>query len=281
MNEPMKLKIISLNIWLGGLLFEEIVEFLKAQDPDILMLQEVFDGKDISLEKRFRAFSVLKNELGYKYSDFAPAFIENIGENQKINQGNAIFSRFAIKNSKTCFYDIPFGERIDQYEYFPVTPRNLQHVTINLADQTQNSVDQVQNLADQTQNEPLLHVLNTQGIWGTHGEDTERRTEMGKVILNEIGNNQPLILAGDFNFNPDTKVVENISKTLESVFKTELVTSFNLARKDLVKDPGYATAAVDMMFVSNDIEIISKSCLNVDISDHLPLVVEVNLVPHQ
>jgi len=267
MNEPMKLKIISLNIWLGGLLFEEIVEFLNVQDPDILMLQEVFDGKDISLEKRFRAFSVLKNELGYQYSDFAPAFIENIGENQKINQGNAIFSKFAIKNSKTCFYDIPFGERIDQYEYFPITPRNLQHVTVNLA--------------DQTQNELLLHVLNTQGIWGTHGEDTERRTEMGKVILSEIGNNQPLILAGDFNFNPDTKVAENISKKLESVFKTELVTSFNLARKDLVKDPGYATAAVDMMFVSNDIEIISKSCLKVDISDHLPLVVEVNLVPHQ
>lgn len=267
MNEPMKLKIISLNIWLGGLLFEEMLGFLKAHNPDILMLQEVFDGKDSSLENRFKSFSVLKNELGFKYSDFAPAFIENIGENQKINQGNAIFSKFPIQNSKTCFYDIPFGERIDQYEYFPVTPRNLQHITVNLADPTQNEV--------------IVHVLNTQGIWGTHGEDTERRTEMGKVILSEIGNNQPLILAGDFNFNPNTKVVADISKSLESVFKTELVTSFNLARKDLFKDPGYATAAVDMMFVSKDIEIISKSCPNVDVSDHLPLIAEVKIAPHQ
>lgn len=37
---------------------------------------------------------------------------------------------------------------------------------------------------------------------------------------------------------------------------------------------GYATAVVDMIFVSGDICVTSKSCPKVDISDHLPLVCE-------
>jgi endonuclease/exonuclease/phosphatase family metal-dependent hydrolase len=40
-------------------------------------------------------------------------------------------------------------------------------------------------------------------------------------------------------------------------------------RKD---NPGYATAAVDMLFVSPGIKIIDRQCPDVDISDHLPVV---------
>ncbi len=43
------------------------------------------------------------------------------------------------------------------------------------------------------------------------------------------------------------------------------------------KDPGYATSAVDVVYVSPEIKIISRDCPNVDISDHLPLVATLDI----
>ena len=40
---------------------------------------------------------------------------------------------------------------------------------------------------------------------------------------------------------------------------------------------GYATAAVDMIFVSPNIKIIEHDCPDVDISDHLPLVTTMSI----
>lgn len=265
MTMSVKLKVISLNLWMGGLLFDEILQFLKQEDPDLILLQEVYNGHEIALKREHRSFTVLQEKLGYEHSHFAPAFLETIENSevgvssQKIEQGNAILSKFPIEAQKTKFYDIPFGDRIDEFEYYSVTPRNLQHVVLNI-----NSAFR-------------LHVLNTQGIWGTHGDDTDRRLKMGDFIVNEVDGKAPLVLAGDFNLNPYTKTVKKIENVLESVFKSSLETSFNLGRKDLEKDPGYATSAVDMMFVSRDIKIISQSCPKVDISDHLPLIVEIEV----
>ncbi len=46
----MKLKVICLNIWIGGIFFDEIVDFLQKEDADILLLQEVYNG-DSSFSK--------------------------------------------------------------------------------------------------------------------------------------------------------------------------------------------------------------------------------------
>lgn len=293
MGMPIKLKVICLNLWMGGLLFDEILEFLKNEDPDLILLQEVYNGHNTSLKRNFRSFSVLEEKLGFKYSHFAPAFLEivdNSAENyienfaagslisgevsmvdapkQKIEQGNAIFSKFPLESQETRFYDVPFGSRIDEFEYYSVTPRNLQHVVIDLSGQDLQSHN--------------FHVFNTQGIWDTHGDDTDRRLKMGDIIVNEVSaclesEKAPLLLAGDFNFNTNTKTVKNIESVLESIFKSDLKTSFNFKRKDLEKDPGYATSAVDMMFVSKDLRVVKRSCPDVDVSDHLPLIAELEL----
>ena len=34
----MKIKFISLNVWIGGVLFDNIVDFLKKEDADIVVL---------------------------------------------------------------------------------------------------------------------------------------------------------------------------------------------------------------------------------------------------
>ncbi len=248
----MRVKFISLNILRGGELFDEILQFLKNEDADILALQEVYDGKNEHLERRFRSFDILSRELNYHSQAFSPAFLHATKE-ATVPQGNAVFSKFPITSIDTIFYDIPFGTwdwKKDEAGNFQRIQRNLQHVTIDIEGK-------------------VLNVFNTHGIWGTDGEDNERRLGMSETIIKELEGKNSVILSGDFNVKPHTKTIGNIEKRVRNVFKDELKSTFNMKRK---KDAGYATAVVDMIFVSDEIKVLDHACPAVDVSDHLPLV---------
>lgn len=245
----MTIKIISLNMWQGGNLFDAILSFLHEEQPDILALQEVYDGTDPHWERNFRSIETLQENLNLPFYHFAPAFLErtNFG---KVEQGNAIFSRFPIISSAVSFYDISYGEREDKPEYFEYTPRNLQHVELDIHGKR-------------------LHVLNTQGVWGEDGNDNERRLAMGRTIAKELSRLDLAILAGDFNVKEHTNTIEMIEAYTKNVFKNELLSTFNMRVKT---NPGYAVAVVDMIFVTPNIQILQKSCPDIDVTDHLPLV---------
>lgn len=253
----MKIKVVCLNVWIGGILFAELLDFLRTENADILLLQEVRSNSGKNLPREYQTHQVLQKELGYEYASFAPAFIDSINS-QEVVQGNLVLSKYPLREIKTIFYDIPFGIRIDEPEYYAVTPRNLQHVLVEIGDKS-------------------IHLFNTQGIWGTNGLDTERRIAMGKIIAHEVSQVSPVLLAGDFNILPESETISLIEKQLVSVFKDELTTSFNVTRKNLLLSPGYANSVVDMFFVSKELIVQNHYCPQVDISDHLPLVVELSL----
>jgi endonuclease/exonuclease/phosphatase family metal-dependent hydrolase len=248
----MKLKFITLNLWFGGILFDPILEFLKKENPDILVCQEVYAGTYADLDRQLRSFEILKKELNFPYANFAPAFLENKKEGA-IDNGNAIFSRFLILDTKIIFYDVPYDKNyikpVDRTKII-FTPRNLQEAVIELG-------------------KIKLNIFNTQGIWGFDGKDNERRLKMADTIINEAKDKENVILAGDFNVNKGTKTIANIEQYLKNVFDDELITTFNMGRKD---NPGYATAVVDMTFVSKNIKVLEHYCPKIDISDHLPLI---------
>lgn len=251
----MRFTFVTLNIWLGGKLFDAALDFLKEQNPDILALQEVYNGTGLSLPKNERTVDVIKETLGYEYASFSPCFLD-IGTKGHVERGNAIFSRFPLQHVSSIFYDMPYGEYSDSKpEDFPIFPRTLQHATLQIGDKN-------------------VDVFNTQGIWGEDGDDSARRLKMGEIIVREIQEKEHVILAGDFNLKPHTKTIKNIESQLTNVFKDELKSTFNMKRKT---NPGYATAVVDMVFVSRSIEVKHHVCPNVDISDHLPLVCEFSL----
>ena len=241
----MKIKFICLNLWLGGFLYDAILDFLSKEKPDVIAMQEVFNS----------SLKVLKAELGYKYASFAPAFLEKTKDWQ-VEWGNAVLSKFPIITTKTTFYDIPYGKNyVPKIKSASRTPRNLQQAVLK---------------ADNLK----LNIFNTQGIWGTDGRDNKRRLKMGQTIVNEIRGKKNVILAGDFNLSPDTKTVAKIEKHLKNVFKNELTTTFNMKRKT---KPGYARAVADMIFVSKEIKVIEHYCPKVDVSDHLPLVCQLEI----
>ncbi len=260
----MKFKVISLNLWFGGELFDAILDFLKKEKPDILACQEVINGKDTALDRQYRSFDILKAELGYDYAVFSPAFFSAFSKSAKkitAERGNAIFSRFPILKTNTTFYDVPYdGNYAWPEKDFSRTPRNLQEAVLKIGDNQ-------------------LNFFNTQGIWGFDGRDNERRLAMAETIVNEIKDKENVILTGDFNLDSDTETIGNVEKYLKNVFKNELTTTFNMKRKS--SSGGWAKATVDMIFVSKNMKVSEHYCPKEDISDHLPLVCVVDIIARQ
>jgi len=248
----MEIKFICLNLWQGGNLFDAILQFLEQEDADIIALQEVYDSKDLTLADKYRSIEVIRQHLGSAYHfDFAPAFLDNRKEG-KIVQGNAVFSKFPIKSSNVTFFNEPYREDYTEVPAnFPSCPRNLEHVVLQ---------------ADARD----IHIFNLQGVWDLDGDNySERRQKMSEKIIDAVKGKTNVIFAGDTNSKPTNKAMRDIEQYLVSVFGDTLKSSFNMRRKT---NPGYATAAVDLMYVSPDVQVLSHECRDIDISDHLPLI---------
>lgn len=248
----MQIKFLTLNIEHGGKLMDNILEFLKRENPDILFLQEVYNGHDESLKPQFRTVDYLNDKLSgmFVYSNFKA---HSYDPDVNAEMGNAIFSKFEITESDRYFFDVEYATVHFQGEHDPISvPRIMQYVKVK-------------------ENDMELNLYNIHGVWGHDGDDSPRRDKMGDVIIEKIGDRKNVILAGDTNQNSDTQLVKRIERelNLKSVFGTSLVSTFNMAHKAL---PGYATSAVDMIFVSPEFEVTEKYMPLDDVSDHRPLV---------
>lgn len=255
----MNIKIISLNLYEGGLLFDNISDFLITEQPDIVAFQEVNNGSDPELPINLRSIEELVKVLPQYQHFFAPEILLRYPEG-KIDIGNAIFSKYPITETQTIFLNVPYGE----YDVVPIGgdfsmhPKNMQCCRVHINKQT-------------------LLVCNLHGIWGLDGIDNNDRLKMSELIVKQVRGKEKVILTGDFNLKPNTQTIANIEKHLTNVFKDELKTTFNLNRKDLERFPGYASAVVDMIFTSQDIVVTKHTCPQVDVSDHLPLIIEFDI----
>ncbi len=256
----MKIKVLSLNLWNGGRLFDQATRFLQKQQADIMILQEAYDGKSSEIEKRLRTTRLLKEFFPNHSHHFAPAFLDTRPIEGNIENGQLIISRFPLNRTKVIHVDVPYGAYDhDSLTDFTDFPTVLQTAFIEVSGQK-------------------IKLLNIHGPVNNDGTaDTQRRLKMKDVVLEEIENQPSVILSGDFNVQPQTQTIAGIEEKLTNVFKNELTTTFNTEQKDLKKYPGFATAVVDMMFISPHINVIEKSCPQVGVSDHLPLVVTLDV----
>lgn len=251
----MRIKLLTVNILHGGIFWDNLIHFIHAHKPDLLTIQEVYDGHDLNQEKRFRTMDEFRSEFGNQlpFNAFGATTFDT-GANA--NWGNAVFSKYKIKKSKTIFFDLPFAEfDFSINNDFRNAPEGMLEVEIEI---------------DQN----VLHVYSWHGVWNTHGEDTPQRALMSNIIIDTIKDKELAILAGDTNMNPTCNASRNIENHLKSVFGTTLKSTFNMEHKD---KPGYATAAVDMIFVSPKIKVIEKSLIKVDVSDHYPLAAVIEI----
>ena len=233
----MTIKVLCLNIWYGGKIRDALCDFVKTQDADILLLQEVYEDENLFPH--------------YPNRHYAGEVLHLMDGRRRV-VGNAIYSKYPITASHIEFLFEPFGIGDEsKRETFPFWPINLESALVDLG---------------QTQ----LNVFNIHGVWGEDGNDNERRLKMSEKIIAAVKEKKHVVLAGDFNTDERTKTIGNIEQYLTNIFKGERETSFNMKRKN---PPGtYGLAIVDFIFVSPDIKVLSHASPDVDISDHLPLL---------
>ncbi|USN96612.1 MAG: endonuclease/exonuclease/phosphatase family protein [Candidatus Nomurabacteria bacterium] len=248
-----KLKVVCLNLMHGGELFENVIDFLNKQEADIVLTQETYSCEDPTVERQYRTMQTMPQLLGYDYVHLAPTYRDFDRTNGRAQRGNGVFSKYPLTPKETVFFD---GEYSEDYRdvpgQFQNCPRNLEHVVLHTP---AGDVD----------------LFNIQGVWDMDGDNySEKRQHMAQTVIREIEGLKRVILGGDTNAKPYNQAIIEIDQHLKSVFgKDELITTFNMRRKD---NPGYASAVVDMIFVSPSIQVVEKSCPDVDVSDHLPLV---------
>ncbi|MDB5175499.1 MAG: endonuclease [Candidatus Saccharibacteria bacterium] len=251
----MKIKVISLNMY-EGILLDKAVDFLKLENPDILFLQEVYGQNAPESDNQFRTLEILQNTLQLSHSYFIPG-LRHRREEGKFLIGNAIFSRYPIIRSTAVFFNAPYNDDfVVDPKYNHMYPHTLQHVVIDTPDGE-------------------VNAFNIHGTWDLDGDNySEQRKQMSQAIIRAVESKPHVILAGDTNAKPTNQAMRRVEQHLTSVFGDSLKTTFNMSRKN---NPGYASAAVDMMFVGHDITIVERKCPNVDVSDHLPLVVTLDV----
>lgn len=190
---------------------------------------------------------------------YAPAFIDTRSREGEVESGQMILSRWPLKNATSFFVDIPFG-RLDHdattdFSSFPAIVQQ----------------------ADVTIDGLWVRLLNVHGPVNLDGlANSERRQKMIALIQRQL--TQRSIVAGDFNAQPGNPCFAPLAEHLQSVFGDALPTTFNTARKDLHKFPGYATASVDMIWITPSFTVTSpKAWSEADVSDHLALSAEISL----
>lgn len=251
-----KLRVLSLNIEHGGVLMDALVPFLRQQNADVMLLQEVHSSTDHALEPRLRTIQHFSDVLDYDFSSFMPQYRDYDTTNGRSYNGVAVFSRFPIVETKAVYFDYPYTEAYrDSFETAPLHPPILQIARV---------------VAGGTE----VSFYNLHGPWNLVGEEyDERRKAMSDAIIAHTKHTPRVIVAGDTNAKPVNQAIKRLIH-LHSVFGETLESTYNMKRKNL---PGYATAAVDMMFVSPDVNVLHKECPKVEVSDHLPLIAEVDI----
>jgi hypothetical protein len=89
-------------------LWDKTLPFLKAQNADIMVLQEVMHQEGSNLPQMHRTKQYLQENLGYKYSAYIPLCLD-MRHKPPALFGNMTLSKFPILESKEIFFDRPFG----------------------------------------------------------------------------------------------------------------------------------------------------------------------------
>lgn len=257
----MRIKFLTLNTWHGGMLMQPMLDFLAQQNADIMVFQEV-NKTDNPTKTNYDTNNLLhKNFPSYSLAFDAALKINYHEEGVIAEHGNTALSRFPITKHELVYFDNQYttlnnplpGENPD----YRIFPKYMQKSWISISPKIK------------------LLVINLHGVWDFHGNDTPERLKMKDAILQHAKGEEYVIIAGDSNVRWQTKTISELMNLYPSAITSIPTTTFNMLQKNY--SGGYATAAVDIILASPNIQVIEGRCHPVNISDHLPLTATVQL----
>lgn len=251
-----KFKVIQVNIFKGKYL-DSLVDFLKKEDADFVTMQEVSaNAANYHKDKTLDLFEFIKEKL---HMDGAFFNMVEFSDAPDAAVGNAVLSKYPIINSKKIVmnqYKPITLATYDEPKYFPYFTRSMVDATIDMG-------------------QKQIHVLSTHGAWTAPPTDTPEVLRQAKIIadyLRDLG--EPFIVGADMNTTPDKqviKIIENVAVNMitgSPVLFTTHPTMHKIAPRKL---------SVDYVFTSKEFKRISIEAPVVVVSDHLPVVAELEI----
>ncbi len=259
------MKLISLNTW-GGKYFEPLIEFIKQQskDTDIFCLLEIYDTN--SNEKQYKE---IRANLLFEIKNILPDF-------------QAFYYPILFdydNNANLTDFDLKYGQAI--WVKKSITINNYNNYIIG-KDQSKESLKKdFSNL-----NTPLQFINFTTdqkqySIFVFHGTpypadklDSPRHL-LESLKVKEIMDKQKgaKILVGDFNLLPETESIKVFETNMRNLIK-----EFNIGITRSNLSPFYGKSDfqkfADYTFVTKDIDVKSFEVPQVEISDHLPMILK-------
>ncbi len=256
------MKLICLNTW-GGRVFNPLMQFIKdsAKDTDIFCFQEIFKTtENIKVYEGFRVnlfneFSkILNDHHGYFTSALDNYITGSFQQNFisfNVSAGLAIFIKkgLTVKDSGDFFI---FGNN-NSFNPSDVNsvPRNLQYLSFTFKSKE-------------------FMVCNLHGLWVRGPKiDTESRIQQSKKIKKFLDKqNCAKIICGDFNLDINTQSIKILEGGMENLIKKYKISTTR--SKLFPRSDKFA----DYIFVSDKVNVLDFKVPNIEVSDHLPLILE-------
>ena len=225
---------------------QKYIDALNHLDADFIGLNEVYYTTNFDQSPDFGGQSnKLASGANYPFSIFARGFYFD-DRNQDI--GNAVLSRFPIISYKAISVPTPSASERRETE-------------------TDWYEDRVIVVTDLDIKGTVVRFICTH--FGLNGLEKERMVEKLISIIDETS--YPLVLAGDFNSNPDDNVLQPIYDRLISVSEVAGIKD----EKTFSTYNPYLT--LDYIFVSKHFEVLSAKVEPLKLSDHFPLTATIKL----
>lgn len=263
------MKLICFNIGIKIDNAKAVAEFIKSQNPDIAAFQEIIRHFDDSVFEMYKSKSDIEKIIGKKlpYSFFGPQWIADaMRKNGKmhrdfngfVEQGNQVISKFPITTATNEHYYKQYALELEWGNFHTEDhPRSVAIVELNVDGKK-------------------LQILNLHGLYSKDKQDSERTIDQCKYILKAAKRkNIPTIIAGDFNLFPDTKSIQILNNEFRNLIDEYKITS---TRPDFDDGTDSGNNVVDYIFVNDKIKVNSFETFETDISDHLPLILDFDII---
>ena len=248
----MQIKLLQWNI-LYKERIKDIAKTIKKLNPDIVCLQEL--GINCKFNPTIpNTAKYIKDQLGYN-SYFEEA--QRWKDDEELDAiGNGIFTRFPITSTFSKQVQNQTGKFVD----YSSEGRVYVETTIKIGD------------TDLTVGTTHLSYVHKFGI------TEEKKTEVDNLVKIVLGKEKNYILTGDFNSIPDSYTIKELSKYLKNCGP-------NLDQNTWANKPfdynGFKEDKIawrlDYVFASKDVNCISAEIIQTEFSDHLPILVSLNI----
>lgn len=254
----MLFKFIQVNIYKGRYL-DALIDFIGRENPDFISMQEVTtNGFNLYRDKNVNLFEVLKERLGMDgkfYGDLKLA-----GDKLSVF-GNAVFSKLPIYKSTICVLK----------KFRPVSNDELDGKSGEIREQIdRHFLDCEVNFGGRD-----MHILSWHGAWTAPPQDTDETWKQANIVYDYLAKIKgPFILGGDLNAVMEGKtigLISSVAKNLMPESGAQVTTNLKVHK---IAPRGFL---IDYIFTSFDIKMISVKVPEITVSDHLPVIAELEI----